>query len=242
MPLIQFKFRTSTKTPSTMTEARGTALVLTIELLLALSCHSLSNRPPPVIIGVCTDIDCRLDGASDALRQLQKNAPTGVRVTGRACLGPCGDGPCAVVLDSEGKRVVQVQTGKVQGSLVPPELFGSNPRGVYEVRTASNVDQVVRIAADAAGIEAVSDGPIDVDKATDELVVTSTRQPYDRPRNERKVMQRLMQFLVLAGLYHEAKHENVESLQFGTAFILFLLSDLIMKEKVFTFVWQKITK
>jgi len=106
-------------------------------------------------------------------------------VTGRACLGPCGDGPCAIVLDLESKRGVEEQTGRVQGSLVPPDLLSVNPRGLYQVRTASNVEQFVRIAAVEAGLKVSNDTMMK--ESESELVVTSTRQPYDRPRNERKV-------------------------------------------------------
>lgn len=216
---------------SSITALQGALLRLAFPFVfVTIHAYSLSTRPAPATIAVCTD--------SDALKQLQQKAPNGVRVTGRACLGPCGDGPCVVVLDSENLRVVEAQTERVQGSLVPPEIFGSNPRGVYQVRTAANVKHVVRIAADTAGVEPSDESFWNVPDS--ELGVTSTRQPFDRPRNERKVMQRLMQFFVLAGLYQQAKYSEVDSLQLGTAFVLFLLSDLIMKENFFALFWKKI--
>lgn len=232
--------RRSSKTATMTTSMQRPARALTLTALLCLfieTCSFSVSKTSSVTIAVCTDIDCRLDGASDALRALQRNAPDGVRVTGRACLGPCGDGPCVVVLNSENKRVIEEQKGRVvQGSLVPPDLFGVNPRGVYQVRNAGNVEQVVGIAAAEASLD-VSNKVVLNESDSESVVVTSTRRPFDRPRNERKVLQRLMQFLVLVGLY---SHENVQALQFEIAFGLFLLSDLIMKENIFTFVWMKV--
>jgi hypothetical protein len=203
---------------------------------------ALSTSPRPTTIAVCTGLDCRIDGASDCLRQLaQRAVPVGIKVTGRPCLGPCGDGPNVLVLDAHGKRVVQKQENRIQGSLVPPELFGSDPRGVYQVRTYRNLEQVLQIAADTAGLLPPPSQEVPTtDK--DHVVIVSTRQPLDRPLNERLVLQRLMQFLVLVGLY-EYEYDNVIGTeQVEIAVFLFLLSNFIMKENLFTWAWKRIGK
>jgi hypothetical protein len=209
------------------------ALVLLVPVAGALSSSSSNSRPT---IAVCTGIDCRLDGATDCLRAVQRNAPAGVRVTGRPCVGPCGDGPCVLVLDEEDKRVVQSQDDLIKTSLAPPEIFGANPRGVYQIRTRENLERVLQIASDAAGVES-SEGLKDTTVSFSGII--STRQLFDRPRNERKVMQRLMQFMVLVGLN---EFDNVGNMQLLLAAALFLLSEFIMKENIFTLIRKTIGK
>jgi hypothetical protein len=210
------------------------ALVLLVTAAGALSSSSSSSRPT---IAVCTGIDCRLDGATDCLRAVQRNAPAGARVTGRPCVGPCGDGPCVLVLDEEDKRVVQSQDDLIKTSLAPPEKFGANPRGVYQIRTRENLERVLQIASDAAGVESSSNGVKDTTVSFNGII--STRQLFDRPRNERKVMQRLMQSMVLVGLN---EFENVGNMQLLIAAALFLLSEFIMKENIFTLIRKTIGK
>lgn len=192
-------------------------------------------------IAVCTGADCRVDGASDALRELQKqnSGQENIRVTGKPCLGPCGDGPCVMVLDKNDQRIVEPQPDKLPGSLVPPDLFGTNPRGIYQVRTAGQVYQVSQIAQKTAGSTAESPFP----EKPDELVVRSTRSLFDRPRNERKVYQRFMQFLVGVGLYqYNEDHGSIGNLQYAIAAILFVGSDVILKEGLFFEIKQRLKK
>ena len=190
---------------------------------------------PKVTIAVCTGADCRVDGCSQALRELQKqnaNDKETISVKSRPCLGPCGDGPTVMVLDKQGARIVEDQNDKLPGSLVPPELFGTNPRGIYQVRTAGQVHQVSRIAQEAAG-KSADEIPSPPENA-DEIIAQSTRSVLDRPRNERKVLQRFMQFLVLVGLYqYEHNQGSLGNTQYTIAAILFLGSDLILKEGLF---------
>ena len=217
--------------------------IFLVALVLVSQALSLST---PVTISVCTGVDCRVDGASECLRQLQKNVPSSdrLKVTGRPCLGPCGDGPCVRVLDPNGKAIVEDQTDRVQTSLAPPELFGSNPRGIYQVRNGKNLQQVISIATNAAGLEPKNDGGIE-NLLSSKWVISSTRKSYDRPRNERKVLQRLAQFMVMTGLYeYYQSHNELGSLQYEVAFVLFLLSNLIVKENFAfaTFLSKKIIK
>jgi hypothetical protein len=216
----------------------------------------VSTPTTAVTIAVCMGADCRVDGASDCLRQLQQHPiiQTAARntdktkdrkkklitVKARSCFGPCGDGPCVRVEDSQKRRIVRPREFSNPKSIAPPELFGDSNRGVYQVRTAADVDFVVNLAATTAGVN--TDGMVDpVGQQTstndhDEegtVVVRSTRAWYDRPRNERKVLQRLMQFLVVVGLYDEYKaHGAIDTVQWQVAGILFVASNFIMKENL----------
>lgn len=213
---------------------------------LSLQIHGLSSpttgstenslRPASTTIVVCTGEDCRIDGATQCIRRLQRAVPDGIKVTGRPCLGPCGDGPNVKIVDENDARIVKPQDDRGPGSLVPAELFGSNPRGIYQVRTIRNVEQVVRIATDAAGFEPQE---ISNHASSSSVVITSSRKLYDRPRNERKVLQRLMQAMVAAGL---SQVGEVSTIQIGTAAFLFFLSSFIMKENIFTLAGQLIKK
>ena len=62
------------------------------------------------------------------------------------------------------------------------------------------------------------------------MVVQSTCTMLDRPRNERKVLQRFMQVLVVLGL---AQYGTIGNLQYTVATILFVGSDVILKEGLF---------
>lgn len=213
------------------------ATVVCLSFLLVPT-HGLAALPKPqstTTIVVCTGVDCRLDGATECLRRLQRAVPDGIKVTGQPCLGPCGDGPNIKIVDENEKRVVQTQEDRGPGSLVPAELFGSNPRGIYQVRTARNINRVVRIATDAAGL----DPKDELDKDASVIVIPSNRQPYDRPRNERKVLQRLMQVSVAVGL---SQCDQVDTIQGETAALLFFLSSFVMRENIFTLIQQLIQK
>lgn len=220
------------------TVAKGlvaTAVCLSFLLVPTLGLAATTKPPSATTIVVCTGVDCRLDGATECLRQLQRAVPAGIKVTGRPCLGPCGDGPNIKIVDENENRVVQPQEDRGPGSLVPAELFGSNPRGIYQVRTARNINRVVRIATDAAGL-----GPQGVlDDDASEIVIPSKREPYDRPRNERKVLQRVMQASIAVGL---AQCDQVGTIQAETAALLFFLSSFVMRENIFTLIQELIQK
>ena len=213
-----------------------------VKCFLPLLVHAFAAGSPgsnnKVTIAVCTGADCRVDGSTQALKELQtQNASLkdAIRVTGKPCLGPCGDGPCVMVLDKQGNRVVEEQENKLPGSLVPADLFGTNPRGIYQVRTARQVQQVCRMAREAATGKRDNDeesSPLEED--TDKVIVQSTRSIFDRPRNERKVLQRFAQCLVGIGLYqYDHDHGSVGNVQYAIAAVLFLASDLILKEGLF---------
>lgn len=202
---------------------------------------SLSVVPPTQsTIAVCVGPDCLVDGSTGSLKSIQsevsklkkkkktKEGDFPIKVVSRQCLGPCGDGPCALILDRNEQRVVKDQPSETtgQGSLVPAELFGSNPTGVYQVRTKQNVDFVIQLAAETAGISSREELVNDNDDGS-EVVTSSSRLWYDRPRNERKVLQRFAQFMVLAGLYDYSKSHvegGIGETQWFVAGILFLAS------------------
>ena len=190
-------------------------------------------------IAVCTGPDCRVDGSTDCIRQLQKQVSTlnnssdsqgRIKVTGRACVGPCGDGPCAFVLDGEGQKIIQQQPSKKQVALVPPDIFGSDPKGWYQIKTSEQLQEVVSIASKAKdkNEESLSSSLLRFQD------IQSCRPPWDRPRNERKVCQRIMQVSVLWGLEEFSNEDVVGSLQLSIAFALWGLSELIMKENIFS--------
>jgi hypothetical protein len=217
------------------------AMMLIRMLLLPMVTQALSapgsgstSSHSQTTIAVCTGIDCRLDGASDCLRAIQRHIPEGVRVRSQPCVGPCGDGPCVLVLDS-GRRIVEPQEDVVATSWAPPDMFGANPRGVYQVRTVQNLERVLEIAAAAAGTTTVSSQPLLPGATPTTTIVSSTRSFWDPSRNERKVLQRLMQFLVLVGIWdYDASYGGVGNLQWGVAGSLCLLSEFIVRENLFT--------
>ena len=208
-----------------------------------------SSPPSSSTIHVCTGADCQVDGAPGSLKAIQRRvmqlqvqrskkdaaSSTDILVKRRPCLGPCGDGPCALVRDELDEKVVAEQPNKVKGSLFPPEMFGDSSFGVYQVRTKADVDFVVNLAAKAAGCgdesleEAATTGSANQEK----LVTSSTRPWYDRPKNERKGLQRVAQLAVVLGLaqYGDA-HGQIGAQQWTTAVALLLASDLIMKENL----------
>ena len=197
------------------------------------------------------------------------SAKKAIVVEARPCIGPCGDGPNVVVLLSmdghnkkgqqQQQRVVSTepQPNRGPGSLVPANVFGDNPRGVYQVRTPEHVDFVLNLAKQAAQIPhdiatTTITSSIDNEDAaaaatftttTTTTTTTSSRPWYDRPRNERRVLQRVMQFLVLIGLYQYDKIEgSIGSEQWIVAAILGLASNWIMKENIIVFLWDKMTR
>ncbi|KAL7563010.1 hypothetical protein ACA910_013533 [Epithemia clementina (nom. ined.)] len=188
-----------------------------------------------------------------------------IAVVARPCLGPCGDGPNVVVLNDKGQRVVSPseQPHRGPGSWAPPALFGDNPRGVYQVRTQGHLDFVLNLAAETAAatynnttiITTPSTGLIveKTDATTTTIqhhdplatttIASSCRPWYDRPRNDRRVLQRCMQALVLAGLYqYDQSHAEgaIGQEQYIIAGMLFLASNWIMRENIVVFLCDKI--
>jgi hypothetical protein len=229
-------------------------VVMTITSVSSLTSSSTTSQDTKKTIAstiaVCTGPDCRIDGASGSLKQIQKRVGSSlspearknskIKVTGRPCLGPCGGGPCVVVLDANGKRVVKDQPAETTGpgSLAPADIFGVNATGVYQVRTQQNVDFVVNVALETAvgsdiikemNEEATTPTPFTASNNDKELLaVTSSVRPWwDRPRNERKVLQRLAQCLVVYGLYHSNGNGEIGDLQWQTAGVLVFASFFI---------------
>ena len=234
-----------------------------------------ASAPPVVTLSVCTGVDCRLDGASECLRRFQQKykqdlnndsnqttvsttTTTGSKrivVQARSCLGPCGDGPNVVVLETNGQRVVKMNhplPPQLPGSWAPPTLFGDNPRGVYQVRTQEQLDHVWNLVLDTAGLEQDTAGEqktpatatvMEDQDPIDSWIVTSSRPWYDRPRNERRVFQRLMQFMILVGLYqYDTSHGALETPQWMVAGGLALASNWIMRENIVVFLWDKLSR
>lgn len=160
-----------------------------------------------------------------------------IRVTGRGCIGPCGDGPCAFILEGndERKKIVQGQPSKQQIALVTPDVFASNSGGWYQMRTREQIQEVLDIACGAAK-QRESEGKEDLVpiQAISSAQIQPTRQWYDRPRNERKVLERLFQVSIALGLsiYSEDHGGEIGNLQYGIAAFLWFLSSLIMKENI----------
>mmetsp|Transcript_27213 Transcript_27213/g.80252 ORF Transcript_27213/g.80252 Transcript_27213/m.80252 type:complete len:234 (-) Transcript_27213:610-1311(-) len=217
-------------------------LLLNFNRCSALSSSAPTNRK--TTIAVCTGPDCRVDGAADCIRRLQETVASrdglkdSIRITGRDCVGPCGDGPCAMITDADGEKAIERQPSKTRIALIEPGLFASDPRGWYQVRTDRQAEEVVDVACRTAGVEyRKGDTVEDSDPA---VFVASTRRWFDRPRNERKVLQRLMQVLVLLGL---VEYEGeLTGLQYGIASGLFFASDFIMKENLWIFLLDKMKR
>lgn len=216
-------------------------LAIVVESTLALT----SKEAPKATVSVCTGADCRVDGASPCLRALQqhpviqnsRNAGSNIAVKARPCLGPCGDGPNVVILDSEDNKVVRERAFQPPTSLVPPSWFGETNQGVYQVRSVADVDFCVQLAAETAGVELAEDDPRSVN-------ISSSRPWYDRPRNERKVLQRVMHFLILVGLYtYMVEHDGVIGVwQWQIAGALAVASNFIMKENLLEQLWDRLYK
>jgi hypothetical protein len=223
-----------------------------------------------LVVRVCTGADCRVDGASECLRMMQQLASTSssnntdktlLKVKASPCLGPCGDGPNVVVMDgTTNKRIVdtELQAQKSgSGSVVPADIFGASVTGVYQVRTSQDAARVMNLAigilrtsldydqknvAQAASSNFVALGNNDNNTV---VVITSNRAWYDRPRNERLMLQRLMHVSILAGLAsYDTSHGGSElsNLQWGTAAILWIASNFIMKESLLEMVLLKAKK
>lgn len=93
------------------------------------------------------------------------------------------------------------------------------------MRTVGQVHQVSRIAQQAAGksLDEISP-PLG---NANEIIIQGTRPAWDRPRNERKVLQRIMQLLVLGGLHqYDIDHGSIDSPQYAIAAVLLLGSRL----------------
>lgn len=213
-------------------------LLLILSTTEALSSTSNTQEPEQrdVILQVCTGPDCRVDGATDCLRMLllqtscyQDNRILRVRAT--TCLGPCGDGPNVVAVNATtGRRMVlpgDLPDARERGSWVPADLFGANVTGVMQVRSARQAEALVRLAhhhgtRSSSGMDPPA-GPDSYNR------VQSTRTWYDRPRNERLVLQRAMHVSILMGL---AGHPKDDFVAWSVAALLWVLSNFVMKESL----------
>ena len=207
------------------------------------------------------------DKDAPSVSQLRDNNQ--IKVKSVPCLGPCGDGPNVVLNlslegendDRNGKRVVNrelqdimkdMNGGNGPKSLVPAEPFGANTAGVYQVRTTQTAATIVNVAIqtltrDGDGDELPLSQLIeDESKMTSKNEqVTVTRQWYDRPRNERLVLQRFMHICILVGVsskYNEDGGDSLPSSAWMIAGILWILSNLIMKENLLEQAWNKLNK
>lgn len=228
--------------------------------------QSLQDAPPPLPTSITTSRNNNV-----------------IAVQTRACIGPCGDGPNVLVLNGQGQRVVVPVSSQPNrfgsASLAPPDLFGDNPRGVYQVRTKEQLDFVITLATETAAGPVVvipttmmmipppkttttttptTSNTIATTSTTTNTILTTTppstentrsivtsRRPwYDRPRNERRVLQRLMQFLVLVGLYqYDQSHSStIGTEQWIVAGTLGLASNWIMRENIIVFLWNKVMR
>jgi hypothetical protein len=247
-------------------------LFLVVPLILGRVCNSMVVAPPSsplpttvpdVLVRVCTGADCRVDGASECLRMMQKLASTTsnnsnstdktlLKVKASPCLGPCGDGPNVVVMNgTTNKRIVdtELQARKSgSGSVVPADIFGASVTGVYQVRSSQDASGVINLAIGSWKTSLDNDDQNVAKSASSKLaalesndnntvvVILSNRAWYDRPRNERLMLQRLIHVSILAGLasYRTSSQGGGElgNLQWGTAAILWIASNFIMKESL----------
>jgi hypothetical protein len=136
------------------------------------------------------------------------------------------------VLNDIEKRVVQKQPPETlgRGSVLPADMFGGNLKGVYQIRTRENVDFVVQLAAETAGV----DPPPPSSEMAGSLVTSSSRPWYDRPRNELKSLQKLTILAILAGVRdYDLANGGIGIEQWGIAGVLFLASFLILGNKAY---------
>jgi Thioredoxin-like [2Fe-2S] ferredoxin len=255
-------------------------LFLVAPLLLGGVCNSMVVAPPSsplpttipdVLVRVCTGADCRVDGASECLRMMQKLASTTsnnstdktlLKVKASPCLGPCGDGPNVVVMDgTTNKRIVDTELQARRngsGSVVPADIFGASVTGVYQVRSSQDAAGVINLAIGSLTKSLDNDDQNVAQSASSKLaalesndsntvvVITSNRAWYDRPRNERLMLQRLMHVSILAGLASYGTSSQgcgeLSNLQWGTAAILWIASNFIMKESLLEMVLLKTKK
>ena len=188
-------------------------------------------------IKVCVGVDCRVDGATDCLRMLQQrasshsNATAAVQVKAVPCLGPCGDGPNAIIVDHRtGQRMGVAESAtatREPGSRVPADVFGANTKGVFQVRTLQQADTVLRVATNSSTPGEVTESP-----QPERAVVRSTRAWYDRPRNERLMLQRFMHASILWGLLERNATGSIDAVAWAVAAVLWVLSNFIMKESL----------
>mmetsp|Transcript_29986 Transcript_29986/g.45685 ORF Transcript_29986/g.45685 Transcript_29986/m.45685 type:complete len:241 (+) Transcript_29986:1-723(+) len=225
---------------------------LLISRILWVSMALTTTGSNKVIISVCTGPDCRVDGSSDCLRRLQKDIGRSsickekISVQARKCLGPCGDGPLVTVRDTNGQKVVIAEEQKPEwqpGSLVPADIFGDSTSGVYQVRTNEQANFVLNLAAQTAGLVVASKEEEEQyydQQNGDKTFVSSQRQWFDRPRNERKVLQRLAQVLVVAGLLqYDEFHDGIGSTQWNIAIALFFSTNFMMKDNIVDMAMKK---
>ena len=124
----------------------------------------------PYTIRVCTDKDCLLDGATDALAMTAILAPKDFKVEACGCLGPCGGGPNIQVKAADGKAVKDGRPGKSSYYLFKGVDSAKEAASVLSFVTGKNVGPG-RLSGD---------------------MVTSTRGPLDLDRTTRIALQRLL--------------------------------------------------
>lgn len=195
---------------------------------------------PPVTITVCTGPDCRVDGSTQTLKQLQScvsqlnqgqnQKQKSITIQSKNCLGPCGEGPCVQVLNAQKQRVFRGEqpNREPSDSWMPADSFGADTKRIYQVRNAAQAAFVLELAASEAHLPKRL-----IPDESSFPPVQSTRAWYDRNNNDRKVLQRLLQVAVAAGLLEYSKtHDELGPLPWGIAASIVLTSNFIMKDNL----------
>ena len=68
------------------------------------------ERPAPVTVRVCESLSCMMAGAEQVIAELEKKAPTGVRILRAPCMGRCDTAP---VCEAGHKHLDQIDAGTV---------------------------------------------------------------------------------------------------------------------------------
>ena len=129
-------------------------------ILLLLLLASPSTRG--YTIRVCTDKDCLLDGAADAISMASSLAPATCKVEACGCLGPCGGGPNIQVKDGEGKAVRDGRPGKSSYYLFKGVDSAEEVASMYSFVTGKEVG-TGRLAEEKV---MSTRGPLDLDRTT----------------------------------------------------------------------------
>jgi hypothetical protein len=152
-----------------------------------------------------------------------------------------------VVDEADGKRIVDralAQRKERPLSLAPADMFGANTAGVYQIRTAEMADAVVNsaLSGTSSNTGSTASGTREEGRGrrTSALetrtIVSSSRNWWDRPRNERLFLQRCMHTAILLGIaneqYSSTSGEGLGTLGWSLAAFLWLLSNFIMKESL----------
>jgi hypothetical protein len=196
-------------------------------------------------------------------------AAAAVTIKSVPCIGPCGDGPNVVVVDATtGKRIVDpdlAQRKEGPMSLAPADMFGVNTAGVYQVRNAAMANAVMNLAIASngtavstatttpggggggrggGGASFLSEPAVRGQSDNSENgIVVSNRNWWDRPRNERIFLQRCMHASILVGIADRygtttaagtssSGEAQLDALGWSMAAFLWLLSNFIMKESL----------